>query len=282
MKCATSTLHEQLALHPGFFMTDPKEPQFFSDDSVYARGPEWYSSLFEGARQDDLCGESSTHYTKLPTHPNTVERMQEHLPPETRFIYIMRHPIHRLVSQYIHEWTQGLVDDPINAAVDTFPGLVEYGCYAMQLEPYLHAFGRDRILPIFFESLTARPQHELDRVARFLGIAPELRWQELEKQNVSAERMRVSPLRDLILDAPVLSQIRRSLVPKSVRNRIKQLWMMKERPTLDPSVERRLVARYDADLARLGEWLGIPLSCSEWKTQALAIGDSGSGGGAWA
>src|SRR5271167_2267183 len=90
MKSATTTLHEQLARQPGFFMSRPKEPSFFSDDRVHARGWAWYSSLFRLAKPRDLRGESSTHYTKLPTHPRTVERMVRHL-PRLKLIYVMRH-----------------------------------------------------------------------------------------------------------------------------------------------------------------------------------------------
>ena len=46
MKCATSSLHEQLASQPGFFMSTPKEPSFFSNDGVFANGFDWYGSLF--------------------------------------------------------------------------------------------------------------------------------------------------------------------------------------------------------------------------------------------
>ena len=38
MKSATSTLHEQLSEQEGFFMTEVKEPNFFSNDEFYARG----------------------------------------------------------------------------------------------------------------------------------------------------------------------------------------------------------------------------------------------------
>lgn len=80
MKSATSTLHEQLARQPGVFMSTPKEPNFFSDDPIYARGFEWYRGLFAGGAEALLRGESSTHYTKLPTHPHAVERIARHLP----------------------------------------------------------------------------------------------------------------------------------------------------------------------------------------------------------
>ena len=71
MKCATTSLHDQLAAQPGLFMSEPKEPFFFSNDEVYARGIDWYAGLFAGAAAGDLCGESSTHYTKLPSYPRT-------------------------------------------------------------------------------------------------------------------------------------------------------------------------------------------------------------------
>jgi len=271
MKCATSTLHEQLALQPGFFMSTPKEPQFFSDDDVYARGIDWYRSLFAGAEVGDLCGESSTHYTKLPTHPQTVARMREHLGGGVKFIYIIRHPIERLVSQYVHEWTQRVLSEPLERAIDSFLPLIDYSRYAMQLEPYFEAFGKDQVLLVFFESLEKRPQAELDRVGTFLGLDRKLVWQtDLPRQNVSSERMRKSPLRDLIVDAPVLSYLRRRLVPQSVRDRIKELWMMKERPELSPASRHKLAAVFNQDLSRLGEWLKIDLTCENFKAQALA------------
>ena len=72
MKCATSSLHDQLAQQPGIFMSELKEPNFFSNDEQYAKGIDWYLSNFRDAYPDELLGESSTHYTKLPTYPNTI------------------------------------------------------------------------------------------------------------------------------------------------------------------------------------------------------------------
>ena len=95
MKSATSTLHEQLAATPGFFMSRPKEPNFFSDDSQWSRGLDWYAGLFATAPPGALRGESSTHYTKLPTHPHTLERLAASVRTR-RFVYVMRHPVDRL------------------------------------------------------------------------------------------------------------------------------------------------------------------------------------------
>jgi hypothetical protein len=271
MKCATSTLHEQLARQPGFFMSTPKEPEFFSDDKVYARGLDWYGSLFASAAASDVCGESSTGYTKLPTHPRTVRRMRAHLGANAKLIYVIRHPIDRLVSHYVHEWTRRALSNPLEAAIHSFRPLIDYSCYAMQLEPYLDAFGEDRVLLVFLERLEQQPQVELDRIGVFLGVDRELVWHtDLPRQNVSSERMRVSALRDLIVEAPVLSYIRRRFVPQMVRDRIKSLWMMKRRPELTTAARHELTAVFDQDLGRLGEWLQIELTCENFKAQALA------------
>lgn len=263
MKSATTTLHEQLALQPGIFMSTPKEPNFFSDEPQWKRGLDWYWKLFEPAKEGDLCGESSTHYTKLPTHPRTVDRIAEHL-PDAKFVYVMRHPIDRLVSHYVHEWTQRVIDGSLANAIDAHPELVQYGQYAMQLQPWFERFGRERVLPVFFDRLRAHPQDELVRVCEFIGYAGSPTWRDLPPSNVSNERMRKSKWRDRLVHAPVLSTIRRRFVPKWVRERIKQLWMMKERPELGERERRRLVELFDPDLAELGRALGIELRCDNF------------------
>ncbi|ERN40383.1 sulfotransferase domain protein [Rubidibacter lacunae KORDI 51-2] len=269
MKCATSSLHEQLARQPGIFMTDPKEPDFFSDDQHYARGWGWYCSLFAAAAPGDLCGESSTHYTKLPTYPQTVGRMHASL-PEIKLVYIMRHPIERLVSQYAHEWSVGAIaaDTDINVAVLKHPELVAYSRYSYQLQPYRDTLGRDRILPVFFERLLSAPQDELTRICHFLDYRGTPTWADLDAQNVSKERWRRTPLRQFLLDNPLLTELRRRLVPKTWRNRVRRSWTLKTQPKLDPQVIIDLESLFDADLEILGEWLGLSLTCSTFKETA--------------
>ena len=265
MKCATSTLHEQLALQPGIFMTSLKEPNFFSNDEEFAKGMAYYQSLFASANPKDLRGESSTHYTKLPTYPDTIPRLAAAF-PQAKFIYVMRHPIDRLVSQYIHEWTQRVVNTDINEAIDRFPELIEYSLYTKQLQPYFDQFGRDRVLPVFFERMLAHPQGELERVCHFIGYGGTPIWQDLEAQNVSADRIRTSAWRDFLVEAPGLKQLRRWLIPKAWRTWVRNLWSMKNRPQLRDERLADLQKTFDQDLALLGSWLGIPLTCATFKT----------------
>ena len=67
MKSATTTLHEQLARQPGFCMSRPKEPNFFGGDDVYARGFDWYASIFRDPRPGDLLGSRARITPSFPS-----------------------------------------------------------------------------------------------------------------------------------------------------------------------------------------------------------------------
>lgn len=247
MKCGTSTLAAQLGAQQNVFMTTPKEPNFFSDDDIYARGLGWYESLFRQAASDDLKGEASTHYTKLPTHPHTLERMQAVL-TTPKLVYMIRDPVDRAVSHYIHEWSQGRFgEDPVSA-FESHPELVAYGCYGMQVTPFVEAFGRDAILLTSLERLKAHPQEELERVGIHIGMhAPPVWNAGLGAQNISAERVRKLPLHRLLVDNPVATFLRRALVPKAVRTRIRQSRTIRQRPELPADLVWRLREVFQED-----------------------------------
>ncbi|HEX8981088.1 MAG TPA: sulfotransferase [Parasulfuritortus sp.] len=265
MKSATSSLQEQLVVQPGIFMSEPKEPNFFSDDDQFARGMGWYAGLFAEAEEGALLGEASTHYTKLPTHPNAVARLKQHV-PDARFVYVMRHPVDRLVSHYIHEWSMGVYNCEIEEAVGRYPELVAYGQYAMQLKPYFEAFGREAVLPVFFDRLIREPQAELERVCRFIGYPGAPIWQhDLKPSNISSERIRRFPLYGMLVESGQATWLRRNLVPQGWRDAVKERLTMKKRPELSETVRTELQFVFDRDLAELGAWLGQALDCACFK-----------------
>lgn len=265
MKSATSSLYMQLVEQPGIFMCTPKEPNFFSDDDQYSKGMAWYSNLFASAPQGSLLGEASTHYTKLPTHPKAVERLKQYL-PNARFVYVMRHPVDRLVSHYMHEWSTGVYHCDIDEAINKYPELIAYGRYAMQLEPYFKVFGRDAILPVFFDHLVREPQAELERVCRFIGYQGQPVWiQDMKPDNVSSERIRKFPGYAFLVDSSLATWLRRHFIPQSLRDAVKMKLRMKKRPSLGVEHRIRLEAEFDRDLAQLGKWLGADLDCKNFK-----------------
>lgn len=251
MKCGTTTLQAQLAAQKGVFMTTPKEPNFFSDDDVYARGLDWYRSLFGPALAGDLKGEASTHYTKLPTHPATLERLLPHC-PSLRLIYMIRNPMQRAVSHYIHEWSEGRMGDDPAAEFARHPEMVDYGRYGFQIAPWIRAYGADAVMLTSLEQLTADPAGELARVAAHIGLAGPVTWQQdMAQQNVSAERVRRLPFHGLLIDNPIARILRRTLVPKSIRTAIRDSRKIKDRPELPAALKISMQQQFLADRQEL-------------------------------
>ena len=223
MKSATTTLAAQLGAQSDIFISNPKEPNFFSDDKNYKKGIKSYSKLFEPGKFYQLRGEGSTHYTKLPTYPKTLERMKNYLPKSTKIIYMMRNPIKRIEAQYAHEWSQKLTSDPIDQAVDLMPELWQYSMYYAQIFPFIQHFGRENVLPVFMEHLVHQKQAELQHIADFLGYNRKVQWfPEIEHMNNTAARLRMSESSRQLLNNPILSKIRRAIVPQAVRDFFKQ------------------------------------------------------------
>ena len=107
---------------------------------------------------------------------------------------------------------------------------------------------------------------ELQRVAQFLDVSQPLCWDHgLKPQNVGRERLRNSPLRKAIVQAPLLTALRRKLIPRRLAESLKSLWKVGVDPPPVPSgLDDRLHNLFDPDLARLGSWLGIKLDCDSF------------------
>lgn len=251
MKSGTSSLQDQLARQPGLFMTTPKEPNYFSDDAIFAKGAGWYGALFAPAPEGSLTGEASTHYTKLPTHPQTVARLQA-AHPAVKLIYVIRNPVDRALSHYMHEWSQGVMGADLEAAFAQHGTLVDYGRYAMQIAPYLEAFGRDSVYLTSLEQLKASPDAELAAIGAHIGAANPLVWDHSEQaKNVSTQRMRRVPFHNVLVASRASKALRRVLVPKSWRQKFRAARTMPARPEYPAALRAQLEATFLQDRAAL-------------------------------
>lgn len=247
MKCGTTTLQAQLAAQAGVFMSTPKEPNYFSDDAIFAQGSDWYEGLFATAPAGALKGEASTHYTKLPTYPETLPRMLAVL-PAPKLVYMIRNPVARAISHYIHEWSLRGAGSDAQGTFRSQSEFTDYGCYGMQIAPFVEAYGKERILLTCLEAFKADPMAEFARVAAFLDLPETAAWQpDLEAQNVSGERFRRLPFQSLLVDNPVARAVRYALVPKSVREKIRARRQISTRPEIPADVQQQMQMRFLED-----------------------------------
>jgi hypothetical protein len=254
MKCGTTTLAHQLSLQPSVFVTDPKEPNFFSDEDQYARGMAWYEGLFAEAGEGDLLCEASTHYTKIPKHPLAAERVHAYA-PEAKLIYMVRSPVSRSVSHVRHAWSERECGDDLDAALRQTDEFWQFSAYDMQLGAWTARYPQAKILVVALERLQTHRDEEFERVLRFLGVEGE--WRDEEKaQNQGAERSRRLPLHDLVVDSPAATALRRALIPKGLRTFIRERRQLRQ---MEISEETRqlLADRVRDDTGRFGQRFGI-------------------------
>ncbi len=167
-KSGTTTLATYLRKHPGCFIPDDKEPNFFGIDEKYEKGLEYYASLFELATEDQACGEASTDYAKWPRYPHAAERMAEHL-PEVKLIYLMRHPVNRAYSYYVHRHRSG-VDETFEEYLERTSEAIDGSNYMMQIERYTALFPKERFLFLLSEDMIDAPYKTLKSVCQFIGV----------------------------------------------------------------------------------------------------------------
>ena len=197
-KAGTSALHAALAQHPQVFASRVKEPKYYlcgdAPPPAY-RGPgdahsqqEWvwrrpdYQALFTGAPAGTVRLESTPFYLYSP---DARRRIAEDL-PEVKLVAVVRDPIDRAYSNWMHLWSDGLEpeadfvaawqaeDARVAAGWAPFWHYRRMGRYGEQLADLFERVERDRVLVLRYRQLVDQPVDTLNRVARFLGVAEDL------------------------------------------------------------------------------------------------------------
>ena len=259
MKSGTTSLHTYLDQHPSIAMSVIKEIDFFIG-SRYLRGPEWYAAHFDPTAP--VRGESSTSYTKYPQRPGVPERMAECI-PDARLVYLVRDPIERAVSHYVHardrrRERRSLSEALRPAATNIY---LDPSRYAMQLDRYRAWFPPDRILVVESEELRDEPRATLAAICTFLAVPP-FDFDTSARANVSDQRGVANPVIGLV-ESYRLKRLARKL-PRSWTRPAKalnaRLSAAAERPRLDEATRRLLVESFTDDVARLRRLTGHPFS----------------------
>jgi hypothetical protein len=292
-KAGTTALHAALALHPDLFLSPVKEPKYYmcgdSPPPAY-KGPgdahsnqEWvwqrarYRQLFADAADDVLCGESTPFYLY---NRDARRRIATDL-PRAKLIAVLRDPVDRAYSNWMHLWVDGL--EPCSDIVEAcrreqkriddgwapFWHYQALGMYGRQLADLYEQFPREQVLLLRYRELVEQPEATLARVCQFLGIS------DAEMSSVPADNSRpfVKPgVRTKTL-GPVLRAGARAgaLLPPQVWRRVSRPLIQQlqgkgdaARPRLTPQQRLELREPFLADIELLGEVTGT--SYDDWRT----------------
>lgn len=227
MKAGTTTLWGDLRSHPEVYLPQEKEPGNLRSDSVLdLDGTRRYARLFGRAIPKQICGEASTYYTMLPEIKGVPQRAEALCGPNLKIIYMVRNPIKRALSHHYHSVVAGDMAADINEAVVRDARLINYGRYAMQLEPWLEVFGKSNIHVIKMEDFFTHRQPKLEQLCRFLGIqpCPQVIAHSQRALNTRDDLVRLGGLTKSISGSVFYRRLFRPLLPQAIRNGVKKAW----------------------------------------------------------
>jgi hypothetical protein len=189
-KSATTSIASIISKHEQVCFSKIKEPAFFSHHSNWQNKIKEYHSLFDATHKENgkIWGEGSPHYTLFPEFPDTAKRLYEYN-PDLKLIYVMRHPVMRMVSQYGHNVTTNEVvfKDPFKEIL-SISSYTNRSRYHLQISQYLKYFKRNQILLLTFEEFKNKPQLVIDKICEFLKIDQLNIYKEVYHENKTVER----------------------------------------------------------------------------------------------
>jgi len=259
MKCGTTSLHYYLDLHPQIFMSKHKELDFFIAERNWQKGISWYQSNF-GNEAGILSGESSTGYTKYPQILGVPQRMYSVL-PGAKLIYVVRDPVERIISHYIHECAQGTELRTIDEALKDLENnhYVETSSYFLQLQQFLEFYPSDRILTVAAEDLRESRNLTLRKIYGFLNVDDEFHSPEFSRVlHRSIEKRRKNWLGHLFSKVTVRNYQLHVGVPASGQTFVRRITGTHiHRPILNARLRQDLIERLRGDVNSLRSFTGM-------------------------
>ena len=217
MKSGTSTLADILSMHPEVCFCREKEPHFFSKCSDWEKDLGDYRSLYHPI-DNQIRGEASTTYTCYPEFNKDIWYSLYEFNPKLKFIYLIRDPIDRIVSHYVHNYLRGYTSEPLEKEVLSQSTYINRTRYFVQIKPYLDCFGEEKILLLTFEEFINDKANSLSKIADFLGIdaAKFNNFEHVHSNRSIGETkpdVRIDDFRRNSIFDPI-----KPLIPKTVRN----------------------------------------------------------------
>ena len=183
-RSGTTYTYHLCADHPQIEMAHPvkPEPKFFMNPALVSQGLAYYHAQYFGQKADvSLYGEKSTSYIEVEY---AAQHIAAHL-PDAKFVFILRNPVERAISNYWFSHKNGFETLPLADAIygesarvaDFDPRKISVSPYAYlkrgryidYLRMYARYFDRQQIHVMIYEQVVNNPQAAHDLYA-FLGI----------------------------------------------------------------------------------------------------------------
>jgi len=177
-KTGSTSLHAAFVRHPEIGMPNAKETFYFSN--YYHHGKDWYAGKFKHCSNYRVrCDFAST----LMHEQNFVDKINQTV-PNAKFIVLLRDPVKRCISHYLHELRRGLtdksfevelkkerqkiIDEPSGYSHFAFKSIGDQ--YKENAENLVNVFGDERIRFVLLEQLVENSDC-LRMLYDFIGVS---------------------------------------------------------------------------------------------------------------
>lgn len=286
-KCGTTAMHDYLEQHPDVFMA-PKEQHHFAPDLVKPDDPrlsdDYYASLFAGARDEKIVGESSVFYLLSRVAARKIKEFNA----DAKILIHVRSPVDVIPSHHsqlvyeggetVKDLREALALEPLRRQgehLNTSFRITEVFFYrdfvkfTDQIARFFDVFGRERVRVGIYDDFVRDTAGEYRRTLEFLDIDPTF---AADFQVVNANKsMRSEFLMGLVRDPPPwIGRLSRTLFPLdaryAIKDRVKALnTRYHKREPLDLELVRQLKTDLRPEVERLSALLARDLThwCAE-------------------
>lgn len=172
-KCGTTTLYDEIGLHPSTMLPANKEPSILQFAKTAEDAHKLYNRHFANVRPGMITGEASTAYTQFPQQKQVAGLAKDVFQGRCKIIYCVRNPIDRIRSHLLHDLAVGrLASDNIEKTVLSDSRYVSWTDYYTQIRPWIDAFGHDNVLCISLEKIKTSRDVVMEQVWQFLDLPP--------------------------------------------------------------------------------------------------------------
>lgn len=284
-KSGTTSLFEILKQHPEIGLSSFKEPHFFDTDLNWKKGVDWYKkNYFGGLESKKAVGEFTPSYL---SNPVCIERIQNTLNKDLKFIVILRDPVSRSYSHYLHtkrdeyenlSFLESLEKEEERLELfrenkdDVSFSRFSYkysSLYALHLSEYFNRFNKDQFCVVLFDDFVKDRQTTIQRILKFLEVDENVDL-NINLNINPASTVRSVRLKKFMSKKSILRTIIKFMVPslefrQRIRNRIHEK-NNKATKKIDLTIkEKRLCFNkyFKDDVNELEKILNVNLDC--WK-----------------
>lgn len=305
-KSGTTALYRYLREHPDIYLSSYKEPRFLlyegADPSQF-KGPgdsdrvreairnlKDYEKLFDNVSHETAIGEASPIY--LYHHDICIPKIKTYI-PDSQFIILLRHPVDRAFSMFLHHFRGGFYRDAAKTGMagieakfielfDTEDSRIQnnwtcwwhyktLGFYSSQVSAYLDNFEKNKIKIYLADDLKQNTASTVQDAFQFLAVNDSFQADVERKYNAFTKINKVPKnqfLHDLIIQSNPIKSIVKPLIPSGIRRKFTRKVMDKNMTEtqeklsfkLSPETRNQLTEIYRDDILKLQDILNRDLS----------------------